>query len=105
MGTTETARAASYPLEPIEVRETPQPPEQFSDRVGAWNYLEIPNETLGPETRPVQDNLSLISGVQGRAQGTPTISIRGSAEADRVLTLYNDVALDSAAGVGPPTLL
>jgi outer membrane cobalamin receptor len=101
---TQAAWAETYQLEPIEVKDQPLP-MTFSDRSGSWNYLDTPADVFADDGRPVQENLNRIPGVQGRSDGSPTISIRGSASADRVLTLYNDIPLGTAAGIGAPSLL
>lgn len=53
----------------------------------------------------VEDALNSLNGVQTRSQGSPTYSIRGSAQNGRALVLYNDIPLNFASGFGAPSVL
>ncbi len=51
-----------------------------------------------------EESFNGLSGVQSRSQGSPTFSIRGSAQSGRVLLLLNDIPLNFASGFGAPTI-
>lgn len=95
---------AQIQTQPVEIIEA-APPSVFSERSGYW-----PTETFSPDVM-VQDRSTLnerwnsIPGVQARESGSPTISIRGSAQADRVLKLFEGAPLNMADGVGASDLL
>jgi TonB dependent receptor/TonB-dependent Receptor Plug Domain len=85
--------------EPIEI--TAQSPDSvFSERAGDWPTSETSNSDLKPNSQPISETLNQVPGVQARDQGSPTISIRGSAQADRVLKLYEGIPLNFADGWG-----
>lgn len=50
----------------------------------------------------LEDTLNSLNGVQMRSQGSPTFSIRGSAQSGRALTLFNDIPLNFASSFGAP---
>lgn len=84
---------------PIEI-SAEAPDSSFSDRTGDWPSAEISNSELKPSARPLSETLNTIPGLQSREQGSPTLSIRGSAQADRVLKLYEGIPLNFADGLG-----
>ena len=49
----------------------------------------------------IDDSFNRLGGVQARSQGSPTVSIRGSGQSGRVLTLYNDIPLNFSSGFSP----
>ena len=71
------------------------------------NYAKV--EMNGPLSSITSqyDALNLIPGVQTREQGqtAPAISIRGSVKADRVLSIYNGIPMNTADGLGARRLL
>lgn len=79
------------------------------------NISEIPRSTSWPTTKEsspsylaqpeMSDALNSFSGLQTRSQGSPTFSIRGSAQSGRVLTLFNDIPLNFSSGFGTPKVL
>lgn len=95
---------AQIQTQPVEIVEA-APPSVFSERSGYW-----PTESLSPDVM-VQDRSTLndrwnsVPGIQSREGGSPTISIRGSAQADRVLKLFEGAPLNMADGVGASDLL
>jgi outer membrane receptor protein involved in Fe transport len=95
---------------PIETQTTEQivatPISVFSERAQLW-----PSSTLGDDelsqrlpAQPLSEILSSVPGLQARQNGSPMISIRGSAAADRVLTLYEGIPLNLGDGIGPSDL-
>ncbi len=91
--------------EPTEI-VTAAPAAVFSERAGFWPTTEIPSQTFENNDRTTtSDRWNTVPGVQSREQGSPTISIRGSAHADRVLQLFDGAALNMADGVGASNLL
>ena len=90
--------------EPTEVITSP-PPATFSERAGLW-----PTETLGQDAftndkTSLTDRWNTVPAVQAREAGSPTLSIRGSAQADRVLQLFDGAPLNMADGIGASRLL
>lgn len=79
-------------------------PETESPRASLWPaQTEIFNESTAlPQ---FEETLNSIGGIQSRFDGSPTISMRGSGQSGRVLTLYNDIPLNFATGFGPPEIL
>ena len=94
---------AQIQLEPIEISDV-TPPSAFSERSGSWPSYEVQQDELIPGTRPISDSLNTIPGLQGRDQGSPTLSIRGSGQADRVLKLYEGIPLNFGDGLGASNL-
>jgi outer membrane cobalamin receptor len=91
--------------EPAEII-TAAPVAVFSERSGVWPSEAIPAQTFENNDRTTtSDRWNTVPGVQSREQGSPTISIRGSAQADRVLQLFDGAPLNMADGVGASTLL
>ena len=50
------------------------------------------------------DTLNAFNGLQVRTQGSPTFSIRGSAQSGRALVLYDHIPLNFASGFGAPRI-
>jgi outer membrane cobalamin receptor len=98
------ARAQDIQVQPTEIiRASPLTP--FTNRVGTWPTYNSSGELTQTETEPVERYLSTLPGVQARAVGSPTISIRGSAQAGRTLSLFDGVPLFLADGFGAPKIL
>ena len=77
----------------------------FSERSGYWPSSLFHIDTTPIEFDNVADFLNTVPGVQARENGSPTVSIRGSAQATRVLSLVDDIPLNLPDGLGAPTLL
>ena len=92
-------------VQPTEIiRATPL--TLFTDRVGTWPTYGTPNDIMQTESEPVERYINTIPGVQARsASGSPTVSIRGSSQAGRTLSLFNGVPLFLSDGFGAPKLL
>ncbi len=52
----------------------------------------------------LDDAINSTNGVQTRTQGSPTFSIRGSAQSGRALVLYDHIPLNFASGFGAPRI-
>ncbi|MCB9072457.1 MAG: TonB-dependent receptor [Bdellovibrionaceae bacterium] len=78
--------------------------EEFSERTLHVPYTEIkPNPTL--LTHSAFDNIFLgQTSVQAKTQGSPTVSLRGSSQAARVLYVLDGVPLNFADGFGGSSL-
>lgn len=91
--------------EPTEVVTAAAPSQLFSDRAGLWLSEQLPASTFDASDRTTtSDRWNTVPGVQAREQGSPTLSIRGSAQADRVLQLFDGAPLNIADGVGASSL-
>lgn len=90
--------------EPVDV-VTASVPSTFSERAGFWPTEEIGNEQLKSDSSTLNDRWNSVPGIQARENGSPTFSIRGSAQADRVLKLFDGSPLNMADGVGGSDLL
>ena len=99
-----THAQAQIQNEPTEVI-TASPPSVFSERAGLWPADELNRETFTNDTSTINDRWNSIPGVQARETGSPTISIRGSAQADRVLKLFDGAPLNMGDGLGASDLL
>ena len=98
-----TQAFAQIQTEPTEII-TATPVSTFSDRSGIWPTVEIPQDDLNASARPLTDTLNTLPGIQARDSGSPTLSIRGSGQADRVLKLFDGWPLNFADGLGAPSL-
>lgn len=91
--------------EPTEV-VTAAPAPVFSERAGVWPSDSLPPSIFENNDRTTtSDRWNTVPGVQSREQGSPTLSIRGSAQSDRVLQLFDGAPLNMADGAGAATLL
>jgi outer membrane receptor protein involved in Fe transport len=91
--------------EPTEV-VTAAPAPVFSERAGVWPSDTLDSSIFGNNDRTtMNDRWNTVPGVQSREQGSPTLSVRGSAQSDRVLQLFDGAPLNMADGVGAATLL
>ncbi|RYZ65545.1 MAG: hypothetical protein EOP05_20450, partial [Proteobacteria bacterium] len=95
---------AQIQTQPVEIIEA-APPAVFSERSGYWPTQEFSTDTLLQDSSTLNDRWNSVPGVQAREGGSPTLSIRGSAQADRVLKLFEGAALNMADGVGASDLL
>lgn len=88
-------------LPPVTVRSDPTRLE--STRSVRWPVIE---ENLSPALLLPQsdDALNSLNGIQSRTQGSPTLSIRGSAQSGRSLVLYDHIPLNFSSGLGVPRL-
>lgn len=93
----ECARAAT-PLQPVQVR----PLDPFRDQSGLWSRDKVSTQ---PGSDSFQQDLNSTSGLAYRERGSPTLSIRGSGQSGRVLTMVDGVPLNSATGIGSQILL
>jgi hypothetical protein len=92
--------ASAIQTQPTEIIVA-SPLSTFSERAGLWPSSEIPEDHLtGNEIIPLAQALNSIPGLQAREEGSPTLSIRGSAQADRVLKLLEGFPLNFADGFG-----
>lgn len=89
--------------QPVEIIEAP-PLSAFSERSGAWPTKEIPEDIFSTDSSTIAERMNTIPGFVARESGSPTYSIRGSGQADRVLRLYNGLPLNMADGVGASDL-
>ena len=95
------AKIQTQPTEVISA--TPLTP--FSERSGQWPIDEIQAEgSANFPVRSTSDVFNSVPGVQARLEGSPTLSIRGSAQADRVLKLFEGIPLNLADGIGASEL-
>ena len=101
--TSQLAYSQSIETQPTEVISA-TPLQAFSDRSGLWPSQELTNETESRNEKTLVEIFNSVPGVQAREAGSPTISIRGSAAADRVLKLYEGVPLNLADGIGASDL-
>jgi outer membrane cobalamin receptor len=78
--------------------------EEFSERTLHSPYTEIkPNPTL--LTNASFENVFLgNTSIQARTQGSPSVSLRGSAQAARVLFVLDEIPLNFADGFGGTSL-
>ncbi len=98
------AARAQIQTQPTEIiRATPLTP--FSERAGAWPATLTPAETASSEIVPLEHRLNAMPGVQMRRSGSPTLSLRGSAQGARTLRLFDSVPLVFADGFGAPDAL
>ncbi len=82
-----------------EIVETPLVP--FFIRSFDW-----PHEEHEVHSTHLLPDINSTAGVSARgSEGSPTISIRGSVSASRVLALYNGIPLNMNDGLGPALLL
>ena len=72
----------------------------FSERSGQWPFTDESQNFLSESSPRLTDELNHLSGVQARSIGSPVISIRGSAQADRVLSMLDGIPLNLADGSG-----
>lgn len=79
---------------------TDTPLSNFSERSGVWPSTEVPQDLYVETAESLSEFLNQVPGVQARESGSPTLSIRGSAQADRVLKLFEGLPLNLADGVG-----
>lgn len=99
-----TNAQAQIQTQPVEII-TAAPPAVFSERSGYWPTDEYAQDVLLTDRSTINERLNSVPGVQARESGSPTVSIRGSAQADRVLKLVDGAALNMADGVGASDLL
>ncbi len=94
--------AQPEPLAPIEITSQNALVAE-STRSVLWPVVtSTPSPVLLlPQT---DDALNSLNGLQTRTQGSPTFSIRGSAQSGRALVLYDHIPLNFASGLGPPRI-
>ena len=85
--------------QPTEIIEA-TPISVFAHRTGTLPISELPQDQFKDSSQPVSDQLNSVPGISARSNGSPTISIRGSVDADRVMKLYDGIPLNLADGVG-----
>lgn len=85
--------------QPVDVI-TATPLSSFSDRSGNWPTTEFQQDNMQAEVEGLSNTYNRVPGLQSRESGSPTLSIRGSAQADRVLKLFDGIPLNMADGVG-----
>jgi outer membrane receptor protein involved in Fe transport len=96
--------SADIQTQPTEVISA-SPLTPFSERAGLWPVQEIQAEGAANfPVRATSDFFNSNPGVQARQEGSPTLSIRGSAQADRVLKLFEGIPLNLADGIGASDL-
>lgn len=88
-------------LEPIEILGNEERKEELRSVPWMTQTTEAPLILTLPQ---LEDGLNGINGLQTRSQGSPTFSIRGSAQSARTLTLYNDIPLNFSTGFGAPSI-
>ena len=52
----------------------------------------------------IEDTINSSNGLQSRTQGSPTFSIRGSAQSGRVLVMYDQIPLNFSSALGVPRI-
>jgi outer membrane cobalamin receptor len=96
-----SAKAQSIQEQPTQVIEA-NPISSFSERAGLWPSAEIQNPNT--ENKSLTETFNETPGMQMRESGSPTLSIRGSAGADRVLKLFEGIPLNLGDGLGGSNL-
>ena len=94
---------SSLYTQPTEII-TATPLSVFSQRAEFFPSFELPQDQLKPEAEPLADTMGRQPGITARENGSPTVSIRGSVQADRVLQMYDGIPLNLADGIGAITL-
>lgn len=77
----------------------------FSNRTSSAPFTEITPHPLVMTNSAFENIFFANSSIQARSQGSPTISLRGSNQAARVLFVLDEVPLNFADGFGGSTLL
>ena len=90
------AQVQNQPLEIV----TASPLSAVSERVGSWPVYELDQELMQHGNASIAESLNSVPGMAVRESGSPVVSIRGSAQADRVLRLLEGIPLNTADGVG-----
>ncbi|MES2855017.1 MAG: TonB-dependent receptor [Bdellovibrionota bacterium] len=85
--------------QPTEI-VTATPLSAVSERVGSWPVYDLSEETMTRGEASIAESLNSLPGIAVRESGSPVVSIRGSAQADRVLRLLEGIPLNSGDGVG-----
>lgn len=70
----------------------------FSDRAALWPVYDIKNANT--ENQTLTETYNDVPGFQARQNGSPTLAIRGSSSADRVLRLYEGIPINLGDGLG-----
>jgi|GEM_PF-2418324 len=96
------AAPATTELAPTVVQESPL--SGVYPRSVQWPSVpeKLPERRTSPD---LADTLNSTGQLQVRTQGSPTISIRGSGQSGRVLSLFNGVPLNFSTGFGAPLVL
>lgn len=79
--------------------------EQFSERTSSAPFTEILPNPLSLNNSAFDSLFLPSTTVQAKSQGSPSISIRGSSQAARVLFILDEVPLNFADGFGGSHLL
>ncbi len=102
--TTGVQARAQIQNEPTEVITAPSP-AIFSERSGLWSSETLSGDAFTSDKTSLTDRWNTIPAIQAREAGSPTISIRGSAQSDRVLQLFDGAPLNMSDGAGASRLL
>ena len=94
------AEVFSLPTEDVNSNET-----DFSERAADWPTTSKHLNQFNLNAPKLDDYFNEIPGIQSRDYGSPTISIRGSAQLGRVLQLVNGIPLNGPDGFGASRLL
>ncbi len=88
-------------LTPVEI-EAPVLDNESSRSV-EWP-VKVEKVTPAIQLPQLDDAINSTNGIQTRTQGSPTFSIRGSAQSGRALILYDHIPLNFASGFGAPRI-
>lgn len=97
------ARAETYELPRQYIVASPMN-DEFSDRMMYAPFTKLTPQPLQLTSPYFETLFSTLSTVQSRTSGSPTTSIRGSAQAGRVLYLLDNVPLNFLDGFGGSSL-
>jgi vitamin B12 transporter len=87
--------------QPTQIIEA-SPISNFSERAALWPSSDI--QEPNTENKRLSDVFNETPGIQARESGSPTLSIRGSSGADRVLKLFEGIPLNLGDGLGGSNL-
>jgi outer membrane cobalamin receptor len=89
------------------------PPVEVESEEGLWSWDTTRSVSWPQVSEPLNDltqlpqfddALNSSNGLQVRTQGSPSFSIRGSAQNGRALVLYDHIPLNFASGFGAPAI-
>ncbi|MCC6138213.1 MAG: TonB-dependent receptor [Bdellovibrionaceae bacterium] len=78
--------------------------EEFSNRTSSAPFTDITPNPLVIANSSFENLFFANTSIQAKSQGSPSISLRGSSQASRVLFVLNDIPLNFADGFGGSSL-
>jgi outer membrane receptor protein involved in Fe transport len=87
----------------LEINIQSESSQYQNQRAKSW-VLKTTKTSAILNSSQTEDSLNSLSGLQTRTQGSPTFSIRGSAQSGRSLILFNDTPLNFASSFGAPSI-